>query len=259
MDRKDNKVQEDYTIDITHILKSLWKNAWVIVVAGILAAAIGFAIAAFLISPTYSSSVKLYVNNKDFSIADVSIGITQSDITASQKLVKTYGEILNSRTTLKKVIEVAGVDYTWKELAEHIKYGSSNDTEIMYVTVTTEDPYEASRIANAIADVLSTRVSDIIDGATMAIVDDAVPDNQKVAPSITNYTAIGLMIGVLIAVLVLVVIALFDDTIHDEDYVIRTYGYPVLAKIPDLTNSGSGKHYGYYYYSHYGNNSDADK
>jgi hypothetical protein len=37
-----------------------------------------------------------------------------------------------------------------------------------------------------------------------------------------------------------------DDTIHDEDYVLQNYNSPILAKIPNLINSG-GKRYGYYY------------
>jgi hypothetical protein len=39
-----------------------------------------------------------------------------------------------------------------------------------------------------------------------------------------------------------------DDTIHDEEYVLRTYDYPILAKIPNLVND-SAKRYGYYYQS----------
>ena len=55
-----------------------------------------------------------------------------------------------------------------------------------------------------------------------------------------------MMLGVLLTVVILVVVALLDDTIHDEDYVIKTYDYPILAKVPDLLDSGT-KRYGYYY------------
>ena len=80
----------------------------------------------------------------------------------------------------------------------------------------------------------------------MEVVDSAIPDLAKVAPSITRYTAVYLMIGALITVLVLLVLALLDGTIHDEEYILNNYSFPILAKIPDLTNSG-GKHYSYYY------------
>ena len=243
MDNKE-KNTEYYTIDLAHIFKALWKRFWVIVLSGILAAGLAFSYAYFLVNPTYSSYVKLYVNNSSFSVGNTTFSI--SELSAAQSLVKTYGEILNSRSTLERVIAKAGVDYTWKELSEMIKYGQSNNTEIMCVTVTSEDPYEASRIANAIAEVLPVRLTEIIDGASMEVVDDAIPDLQKVAPSITRYTAIGLLIGALLSAGILGVMAHFDDTIHDEDYVIKTYDYPILGVIPDLENSGS-KAYGYYY------------
>lgn len=245
MENQEFKQTEYYTIDILHIFKSLLKRAWLIALCGLLAAAIGFSIAAFAIAPTYSSYVKLYVNNSSISLGNTNFSISSSELSAAQSLVRTYGDILDSRSTLERIIQKAEVDYTWKELSKIIKYAPSNDTEIMRVTVTCEDPYEASKIANTIAEVLPVRISEIIDGASMEVVDSAIPDVEKVAPSITKYTAIGLVLGVLISVAVLVVFALLDDTIHDEEYVLRTYDYPILGKVPDLLNNGS-KSYGYY-------------
>ena len=64
-----NKSSRDfYVIDIMHVLKALWQRAWIIVLAGIIAAGVGFSVAAFVITPQYSSSVMLYVNNSSFSL-----------------------------------------------------------------------------------------------------------------------------------------------------------------------------------------------
>ncbi len=248
MENKDNK-REYYTIDFLHIVKSLWERAWLIALCGILAAVIGFCVASFLIAPTYSAYVKLYVNNSSFSLGNTNFSISSSELTAAQSLVRTYGEILDSRSTLERVIEKADVEYSWKELSEMIDYAPSNDTEIMRVTVTCEDPYEASEIANVIAQILPVRISEIIDGASMEVVDSAVPDIEKIAPSITKYTAVGFILGMLISMVILTIAALMDDTIHDEEYVLKTYDYPILGKVPDLINTGN-KSYGYYYKKH---------
>ncbi|MBQ5602442.1 MAG: hypothetical protein IIU77_06445 [Clostridia bacterium] len=245
MEKTENSNKEYYTIDLLHIVKSLARRAWLIALCGLLAAAIGFSISAFAIAPTYSSSVKLYVNNSSISLGNTDFSISASELTAAQSLVKTYGEILDSRSTLERVIEKADVDYSWKELSEMIEYAPSNDTEIMRVTVTCEDPYEASKIANTIADVLPVRISEIIDGASMEVVDSAIADLEKVAPSITKYTAIAFILGILFSVAVVVVFALMDDTIHDEEYILRTYDYPILGKVPDLLNTGN-RSYAYY-------------
>ena len=240
----DNNAQEYYTIDLVQIFKALWRRAWAIVLAGLIAAGVAFGFAAFVVTPTYSSSVLLYVNNKATMGGS---NISSSDIVASQNLVKTYGEILNNRTTLEKVIEKAEVNYSYKELSKMIVSKSSNNTEIMKVTVTTDNPYVSARIANCIAEILPERIEDIIEGTSMKVVENAIPVLEKVAPSITKYTAVGLIIGVLIAVIIIVVYAMLDDTIHDEEYILKTYEYPVLAKIPNLTTP-VGKH-GYYYQS----------
>lgn len=244
MGKQDN-TKEYYTIDVLHIVKSLWRHAWLIAICGFLAAAIGFSVAAFAIAPTYSSSIKLYVNNSSFSLGNTNFSISSSELTAAQGLVRTYGEILDSRSTLERVIDKANVDYSWKQLSGMIECAPSNDTEIMRVTVTCENPYEASKIANTIAQVLPVRISEIIDGASMEVVDSAIPDIEKVGPSIALYTGVGLVLGVLLAVVVLIIAALLDDTIHDEEYILRTYKYPILGKVPNLLDTGS-KSYAYY-------------
>lgn len=245
MEKKEKNTQEYYAIDLLHIVKTLWKRAWAIVLSGLLAAAIGFSIAAFMIVPKYSSSIMLYVNNNSVSLGGASFSISSSQISAAQSLVKTYVELLNNRTTMEKIIEKADVPYTYQQLSGMITAGPSNDTEILKVTVVSENPYEASKIANCIAEVLPVRVSEIIDGASMEVVDSAVPNLGKISPSISGYTAIGLLLGILLSAIVLIILAMLDDTIHDEEYVLRTYHYPILAKVPDLL-SASAKQYGYY-------------
>lgn len=245
MEKQDKNNRDYYTIDIVHIFKSLWRRAWVIVLCGLLTAAIGFSLAKFVMEPTYSSHVMLYVNNSSFSLGNTSFSISSSEQTAAQNLVRTYGVILDSRSTLLRVIEKAEVDYSWKRVSGMIDYAPANDTEIMRVTVTCGNPYEASRIANTIAEVLPMRINEIIDGASMEVVDSAIPETNKVGPSVSKYTAVGMMLGVVLSVVVLTILALLDDTIHDEEYVLNTYDYPILGKVPNLLNTGS-KSYSYY-------------
>lgn len=243
-----SNAKDYYVIDLIHIAKSVLPRAWIIVICSFLSAAIAFSIAAFAITPTYSSSIMLYVNNTSFSVGDLGFSISSSEISAAQSLVKTYTVLLKNRTTLEKVIEATGVTYDWEELYEMIEASPVNETEIMEVTVTSTDPNEAKKIANGIAKILPQRVSEIVEGSSMEVVDSAIAVNKKVAPNITKFTAIGFVIGVLLSVAALVVLALFDNTIHDEEYILNNYGYPILAKIPDLINTGTKK---YSYYNSY--------
>ena len=102
----------------------------------------------------------------------------------------------------------------------------------------------AAKIANSIAELLPERIAEIMDGCSMQVIDSAIPNTNKISPNITKYTAQGFIIGFLIAAGILTVLAIMDDTIHDEDYIINTYDYQLLAVIPDLSTADSTK-YGY--------------
>lgn len=252
MEKQDVNSKKYYTIDLAHIVKSLWQKVWIILLAAVLTASVGFGYSAFFIKPTYSSTILVYVNNST-KVDLESFKLSASDLTAAQSLVDTYGVMLANRTSLERVMDEADVKYEFEEILGMVKSGSVKETEVMYVTVTCEDPYEAAKIANCIAEVLPGIIRDITDGAAeMVPFDYAVPNLEKVAPSITKYTAVGFIIGMLIAMVIVVVMAMMDDRIHDEDYIISTYDYPILAKIPDLVNTPSGKsynNYNYYYSS----------
>ncbi len=246
MEVSEKSTKEYYTIDLVHILKTVWKRVWIIVLSGLLAALIGFSCSAFIIPPKYSSEIMLYVNNSSFSLGNTSFSISSSEISAAQSLVKTYIVMLKNRTTLEQVIQKTGVPYKYEELYGMVEAESVNETEVLKVTVTSEDPYEATKIVNCIAEVLPNRISEIIEGSSMEVVDAGVVNLQKVSPSITKYTAVGFILGVLLSTVIIAVLAMLDDTIHDEEYILKAYDFPILAKIPDLLN-GSNHEYGYYY------------
>ena len=244
--RQQQNVEED-TIDLLRLIKALWHRAWAIILSAILFGGVAFGYAAFLITPTYQSQVMIYVNNSSISFGNTSVSISSSEIYAAQSLADTYVVILESRTTLEQVIEEAGLDCTYSELLAMISADSVNSTEIFSVTVTNSDPVMAAEIANTIAEILPDRIAEIVEGSSVVIVDTAVAATSKSSPSITKYTAIGILAGIVLSCFIIVVLELMDDVIHDEDYLIETYNIPVLAVIPDLTAKKKSGYYSSYY------------
>ncbi len=240
----DKKREDTYTVDFVRIFKCLLSKAWMIAITSVLVAAISFSYAFFMVKPKYSSSTKLYVNN---SLSIDKISISSADITASQSLIKTYIAILQSRSILEQIAETADVDYTPEELTSMITANAVNDTEIMRVTVTSEDPEEAYNIADAISVVLPDKIAGIIEGSSMVVVDKPIVNRQKVSPSFIKYTVIGFILGLVLSALVIIITDSLDDTIHDDDYISNLYGYPLLGKVQNL-NSSDSKSYKYNYY-----------
>lgn len=230
-------------IDLMRLFKAMLHRAWAIAIAVIAGALIAFAYAALLITPLYTSKALLYVNNKAINLGATALSL--SDISASKSLVDTYTVILKSRTTLNTVIEKAKLEYNYDQLYNMIETSSVNGTEIFQIVVTSPDPKEAEVIANMVAAVLPEKISDIVDGSSVKIVDYAVVPSRKSSPSVTKYTVIGAVLGFIAAAGVIVVMELMDNLVKGEDYLIQTYKLPVLAAVPDLDADAS--HYGGYY------------
>lgn len=237
-----NKSEVYREVDLITLLRALWRRSWVIVLATVAAGAVCFAWAQFLIAPTYEASALLYVNNTQ----DASKPISNSELSAAQSLVDTYVVILNSRTTLDQVRAAARVTYTDRELQKMIQAQAVNSTEVFEVTVTSEDPQEAQKIANTIAQVLPSRISSVVEGSSVRVVDYAQLPSGKAAPSLPRYTVLGMVAGFLLSCAALVLRELLDNQIRGEDYLLQAYPQvPVLAVIPELLQRTEGYGYGY--------------
>ena len=243
-----NNEDDVIEIDLMHIFETLLSRIWAIIITGVIGATIAFCWAAFMITPKYQSYAMFYVNNNNLNIGSASFSISSADISASQSLVDTYIVILKTRNTLETVIDKADLPYSYGQLTGMISASAVNSTEVFKVTVTSSNPKEAFKIANAIADVLPDKLSEIITGSGAKVVDYAVVNGTKVSPSIRKYTAIGLLVGAVIASAIIVLLDIFDDTIRDDNYLLTTYeDIPTLAVIPNLMSDRSGS----YYYNNY--------
>lgn len=231
-------------IDLLAILWALWRKAWIIILVMVFMGGAAFSYAYLFVSPLYEAQALFYVNNSSFSVGSTSVSISSSELTAAQSLVDTYIVILHTRSTLSEVIKEAGVGYSCEDLSKMISANAVNSTEVFSVTVTSDDPVEAEHIANAVARVLPAKISDVVDGSDVRIVDYAVIPTEKVSPSLTMYTLNGLIIGLVVSCLLIILMEAMDEQIHSEDYLLKNYDAPLLAVIPDMLNEkSSAGHY----------------
>lgn len=240
---------EEYTIDLLELAKAIWKNILAIALVAVLVGSAAFAYTAFLVEPEYQATASLYVNNSSFSLGSTSFSISSSELSASNSLVSVYIYILNSRTTMEDVIKQADLTYTPEELSKMVEAKGVNSTGAFEVTVTSTDPAQAELIANTIAKVLPDRISEIVDGSSVRIVDYAIIPSHRSGPSMVKNTAIGILAGAFVSIAWVVARFLLDDKskmmIQSVDE-LRTM-YPdimVLAMIPDMRVSD--KKNGYY-------------
>ena len=249
-----NTTQKDFEIDLFKLVRVLFTKSLVIILVALLVGSLVFVATFFFITPTYQATASIYVNNSSVSLGATRLTISNSELNASNNLVSTYIYILKSRTTLEDVIEQAALPYTFKELGKMIKATAVPNTAAFDVTVTSTSPTEAELIANSIAKALPERISEIVDGSNVKIIDYAIVPAGRSAPSYTKNTLIGCIIGAFLAVMIITIRFLIaeqnDVVIHSADELREMYpDLSILTLIPDMRLSEKK---GYYYSSYYG-------
>ncbi len=233
-------------IDFGRVFHAVVGKTWLVILVAVLCAAFTFAGTLFLVTPEYESTAMFYVNNSNLSLGDASVSISSGDLTTSRNLVDSYIVILKTRETLVDVIDYAGISRTYKEVREMLTSAAVNETEIFQVTVTSPDPVEAERIANAIAYILPKRIGTIIDGTSAKVVDAAIVPTKPSSPSYTKNTIVGFLLGFALTVGIIALREIFDTTIRAEDDIAQCCKHPILAAVPDMTvPSKGGSYYGY--------------
>ena len=235
---------EEIEIDLQRLVNALLNKSWLIGIVAVVCAVAAFLGTFFFVTPLYKSSAMFYVNNNSLSLGEASLSISSADISASRGLVKSYIVILNTRESINDIIDYAGVDRTYGEVKGMISAESVDSTEIFQVVVTSPDPEEAEKIADAIAYILPKRIASIIEGTSAKVVDSAVLPSRPSSPNYTKNTMIGFVLGLALTAAIILLREIFDITVRTQEDVERSCRHPVLAAVPDMAAPSKG---GYYY------------
>lgn len=234
---------EEIAIDLRQLLQALWQKLWLIVLATLIFAGAAFAATYYFITPLYTATAKLYVNNSAISIGSARVDISSADISASQSLVDTYIVILETRTTLEQVIAQANLDYSDVQLAEMITAEAVNGTEVFQIDVESPNPDEAKRIANTIAEVLPDKITEIVDGSSARVVDYAVTPTMTSSPNYQLHTLIGALLGMIVSCVFVMLQMLLNEIIQSQEDLTQRYDLPILTVIPNVRTGKSDDAY----------------
>ena len=202
---RDNNIVE---IDLLEIISILLNRFWVIFGAALLAAAAGFMISKFVLTPTFESTTKIYILNKSENTT-----VTYSDVQMGTQLTKDYAELINSRYVLETVIgQLSLPEMEYKDLLKKVSVHTPTDTRIVSITVTDYDPQQAQNIANCIREVAGEHIQNVMDIEAVNVVEEANLPTVKAGPSVVKWTAVGGILGVFLVCAVILIHYLLDDS-----------------------------------------------
>ena len=105
-------------------------------------------------------------------------------------------------------------------------------TRILTITVTDTDPVRAMDTANAIREVASVHITNVMDIEAVNVVETANMPTAQAGPNTLRNTLIGALLGVFAVAAVLIVRFLMDDTIKTSEDVEKYLQLSVLSVIP---------------------------
>lgn len=254
---KTNISNDAFEINVVQIAAQMWRRKISIIASAIIGSLLFMFYSLFYITPIYQSQIMFYVNNSKIDIGRTSLSISASDLAAAQSLVSTYMVILETPDTINEIIERAELDnYTTSQVTSMITATAVDETEIFKVSVRGSNSGDIYRIAATIGEVLPERISGIVDGADVRIVNRAIIGTSRVYPSHSSNTMIGFILGAFLSMLVIFVMEILNTAIRNEEYLTKTYDVPILAVVPNMEVKRDNNKYVSYYRSKEENKDD---
>lgn len=268
--------QTDNTIDLTQLLQLCRRHIWALILWSVGLALVGWGIANFVISPKYTSSAQILVNQKSNKNDPNTAYITQQ---ANMQLVNTYKDIVTSHVILQDasdrlanpvrvvkkakpakyrtnadgrrvlvrkaqpaVIERDGKSYSVSasQLAKNISVNTQQQSQIFSVSATADTPEKAKAEANAVARSFRDQIPNIMNIDNVTIVAPATNGVQS-SPNVKLFTLAGFVIGLVLTFAVILIREMTNTTVRDDTYLTQDLGLTNLGYVSHFHVSSSFK------------------
>ena len=221
-----NQEANTIEIDVLSLLRTIWRKKFLILLTAILTTGLAFAYSAFLATPQYDSTTRLYVVNQS---SDNVAGITNQDLQAGSFLVKDYKEIILSQDVLKNVTTTLGIT---DDIKEKITVNIPVDTRILSITVRDSDPNQAATIANTLRDEAAKKIIEVTKVSDVTTLEAALPAENPSTPQTKRNLVLGFVAGAFLATALVLVLEVLDDRVKRPQDIEEGLGMTLLGVVP---------------------------
>ena len=221
-----NQEANTIEIDVLSLLRTIWRKKFLILLTAILTTGLAFAYSAFLATPQYDSTTRLYVVTQS---SDNGAGITNQDLQAGSFLVKDYKEIILSQDVLKNVTTTLGIT---EDIKDKITVTIPTDTRILSITVRDSDPNQAATIANTLRDEAAKKIIEVTKVSDVTTLEAAVPAEKPSTPQTKRNLVVGFIVGAFLATALVLVLEVLDDRVKRPQDIEEGLGMTLLGVVP---------------------------
>lgn len=258
------------TIDLRRLFNLCRKHLKFLITCTIALALAGFIVSKFILTPKYTATTQLLVNQKNENNAN---GQAYNNQQADIQVINTYKDIITSPVILKetkkelanpvKVVRKAhpakyktladgtkrlvsaakpakvehtgqGYSMTTSQLSDAITIKTQTNSQVFSVSVETDNPKKSAAAANTIAQVFKNRIKKIMNVNNVTIVARAATPNKPSSPNVKLFTLAGAVLGLLISFMIVLMRDLMDTSVRDNDFMVDELGLTNLGQITHI-------------------------
>lgn len=218
------------SLDIMQLLRIVLRKWFIVVIAGFVAAVIGFIYSSYYITPLYKANSTMLVDLRNSVHEDLS----SEQINVAEKYVSTFAYIMKTNTVLQPVIDDIGLKESVSSLASKIHIFTVEETLLIRVSINHPDPNLAVKIVKSIGQNASEIINQRITSGYITEIEAPSVTTNPITPNIPKYTVTAAVLGVALAVFVIVAFALFNNKIKSVEELQDAVDLPLLGVIPTL-------------------------
>lgn len=219
------------SITVQKIIAVLLSRIKFIVLLSVIVGMLFFLYSKFMITPMYSTSAMMYVQNYDSrdkgdkseSINEKNKKIYTTDITGSAALAEICVILFQNSDEITALYSGCGVSMSVQE-----------GTFYVNLTVKGDDPQKCANVANWVIEKSSEVFEDNFDYGKIGLIREAKVPSAPYEPNNSKNAVLGVLVGLVAACLISILLELIDTTIKSDDDIQQMYGIPVFAEIPDF-------------------------
>lgn len=226
----DDNMEQEYGSVFVDLLLAIKEKIVLIIVVSFVAAMIGWTVSSVFITPKYEASVNMIVNTR----TDLTVNVTNDNISSAKNLVDTYAIIIKSNTILNQVIENLDLDMSYEEIYNCVNISAINNTQVMKIAAQYKDSAIAAKIVETISLIAPDIITEAVEAGSCKVVSQVYIGKEPIFPNTRQNTVISGLIGTLVCVAVIVLRELLNDYIVDDYDIQKKLKLPVLGVIPDM-------------------------
>lgn len=212
-------------ITIQKLIAVLLHRLKFIILVTLLMGMVFFLYSKFIITPMYSTSSMIYVQNYNEDSASNSQlnKIYASDISGSSNLASVCVTLFKNSDEITSLYDGCYVDISTNE-----------DTFFITISVSGDDPQKCANVANQVAEECQVVFKNFLEFGKIGNIRSAKVPERPYEPNNLKNTFYGLAAGLVLSCVISILLELIDTTIKADDDLQEIYGLPVFAEIPDF-------------------------